>query len=149
VSIVARRERELPTFDGPPVFETPFPHPIGFQVVVKPRPPRMAVGRIAMAKRSQEADQALETIGQLLATGSAAWGPGGGLDLSGDPNKPSAGDWVVYRQYAGQKMRLRKAIEDIDPDGSILSEFILVMLDTDVLARFNSLAEAEKFYAWI
>jgi co-chaperonin GroES (HSP10) len=143
--------RELPTFDAPQVFETPFPAPLGYSVVVKPRPPKKQVGRIATSKKTQEADQALETIGTVLAVGSLAWGASGGLDLTNDPSKPKVGDWVVYRQYAGQKLRLRKSykIEDADPDGSTLSEFILVMLDTDVLARFGSLAEAEKFYAWI
>ena len=143
-------KKPLPTFDAPPVYNTPTPNPLGYQVVVKPRPPKTQRGRIAMAKRSQEAEQMLETIGQLLAVGSLAWGAGGGLDLSADTNKPKVGDWVVFRQHAGQKMRLRKAYQDeADPDGAYVSEFILVMLDTDVLAQFATLEEAEKFYAWI
>lgn len=147
---IARRAKPLQTFEGPPVFETPFPNPLGYCVVVKPRPPKTQRGRLVMAKRSQEAEQALETIGQILAIGSKAWSEGGGLDLSGDPHKPKVGDWVVYRQHAGQKQRVRKAYEEEpDPDGSTLSQFILVMLDTDILAQFPNLAAAEQFYAWI
>ena len=142
--------KPLPTFHTPAVFETPFPTPMGYNVAVKPRPPKRQVGLIATSKRSQEADQALETIGQVLAIGTLAWGPGGGLELTGT-DKPAVGDWVVYRQYAGQKLRLRKAYspDEVDPDGSTLQEFILVMVDTDVLAKFGSLREAESFYAWI
>lgn len=135
-------------FEGDSILEVPFPEPMGFNVVIEPRPPIKQVGSIAMAKRSQEADQALETVGKILAIGPKAWTDEGGLNLA-SPNNPVVGDWIVYRQHSGQKMRLKGNIGDADPDGSTLSKYILVMLDTDVLAKFKSLAEAEKFRSWI
>jgi co-chaperonin GroES (HSP10) len=139
--------RPLQKFEGESLLEIPFPAPIGFQVIIEPRPPTKQVGSILTAKRTQEADQALVTIGKLLAVGSHAW-TGELLDLQGAA-RPKEGDWVVYRQHSGQRLILKNNGEDADPDGTVLSKFILVMVDTDVLARFNSLADAEKFRSWV
>lgn len=119
--------------------------PLGYYVVIEPRPPVKQIGTIVTSAKSQAADQALETVGKLLAVGSLAF-TGEGFTL---PLPPGVGDWVLYRQHAGQKMRLKTNIGDADPDGTSLSKYILVMQDTDVLGVFQTTAEAEKFRSWI
>jgi co-chaperonin GroES (HSP10) len=131
-------------FETAPVYATPTPAPIGYLVAVKPRDPKRQVGLLATSKRTQEAEQALETVGQILAIGELAWTKDFALD-----NRPKIGDWVVYRQHAGQRMKIKGTTEEQDPDGSTLTKFILLLQDTDVLARFDSLTEANQFYAWI
>lgn len=136
--------KPLPQFDTPAVYVTPTPAPLGYLVAVKPRDPKKQVGVIATAKRSQEAEQALEIIGQILAVGELAWSKDFALDV-----KPKVGDWVVYRQHAGQRMKIKGTDNEQDPDGSTLTKFILLLQDTDILARFDSLTEANKFFVWI
>ena len=128
-------------FDTPPVFETPTPRPLGFIVTVKPRDPKKSVGLLATAKRTQEAEQTLETIGQILAIGEKAWTADFNLSVL-----PKVGDWVVYRQHAGQRMKLQPAAGD---GSDTLIKFVLLLTDTDILARFDSFADAAKFYSWI
>jgi co-chaperonin GroES (HSP10) len=135
---------DLPTFESAPVFSTPTPAPLGYLVSVKPRDPKRQVGVIATSKRTQEAEQALETVGQILAIGELAWSKDFALD-----KRPVVGDWIVYRQHAGQRMKIKGADDDRDPDGSTLTKYILLLQDTDVLARFDSLTEANRFFAWI
>ena len=135
---------DLPTFDAVPVYTTPTPAPIGYIVAVKPRDPKRQVGLLATSKRTQEAEQALETIGQILAIGEKAWTTDFALE-----QRPKVGDWVVYRQHAGQRMKLKGLEGDADPDGSTLVKYILLLQDTDVLARFDSLTEANSFFSWI
>lgn len=135
-------ERNLPTFDTPPVYQTPTPNAVGYIVSVKPRDPKQSVGLLATSKRTQEAEQALETIGQILSIGELAWTKDFTL-----AQKPAVGDWVVYRQHAGQRMKI-SGTEEQDAGGTSV-KFILLLQDTDILARFDSLTEARKFYAWI
>jgi co-chaperonin GroES (HSP10) len=138
------RRADLPTFEAAPVFETPTPEAMGYIVSVKPRDPKRQVGLLATAARTQAAEQALETIGQILAIGELAWTKDFALD-----KRPKVGDWVVYRQHAGQRMKVKSAGDEQDPDGSTLVKFILLLQDTDILARFSSLTEANRFFAWI
>lgn len=141
----------LPTFNEAPVFYTPYPAPLSFQVIVLPKPPDTKRGLIELAKRSRQAEQAVGTIGQIIAIGAKAWGKGPEFDLSGDPQQPAIGDWVVYKQHAGQRLRIRKDFtnDDAADEGSPLEEYILIMTDIDILARFKTRAEAERFYAWV
>lgn len=134
--------KPLPTFDVPPVYQTPTPAPMGYIVSVKPRDPKTKIGMLAVSKRTQEAEQALETIGQILAIGELAWSKDFALDV-----RPKVGDWVVYRQHGGQRMKI-SGTEEKDAGGTSV-KFILLLQDTDILARFGSMEEAAKFYAWI
>jgi co-chaperonin GroES (HSP10) len=134
--------RNLPTFDAPPVYQTPTPDAMGYIVSVKPRDPKKSVGLLATSKRTQEAEQALETIGEILSIGELAWTKDFTL-----AKRPEVGNWVVYRQHAGQRMKI-SGTEEHDAGGTSV-KFILLLQDTDILARFDSLEEAKKFYAWI
>jgi co-chaperonin GroES (HSP10) len=70
-----------------------------------------------------------------------------GISFGDDPNMQdlSVGDWVIYRQHAGQKIKFT----DEDPDESEGPvAYLLIMNDTDVLAKLSE-TQAEQAYDWI
>lgn len=137
-------------FVGTAIFEIPLPDPGTVHVLVRPRPPKATIGdgRLVAANRTKNAERAVRTIGQLVAIGALAWkAPAGGVDPMKDPVAQSykVGDWVVYKQHAGQRLRIKQGKEERSED----DQHVLLMTDTDVLARFKSEMEADRYYDWV
>lgn len=130
-------------------FAEPVPQPLGYHIVVRPRPPKEAKGSILLSVKSKQAELMSRTIGQVVAKGELAWKAkmsGSGLDFQSDPVMQgiAVGDWVIYRQHAGQRLRFT----DEDPDGDEVVPFLLIMNDTDVLAKITE-EQSNQFYDWL
>lgn len=137
------------TFAEAPIFASVKPPtPLTYQVVIEPRRPKASsVGGIVFAKRTRQADQALQSIGKIIAVGPLAW-TGSGFTL-GESERPKIGEWVVFRQHGGQPLRIAKKGGNEYSFDDQLEEFYKVLLDTDVLAKFDSEEHANKFYGWV
>lgn len=140
-------------FDGPSITELPIPAPLSYMVVIRPRPPRtkLGTGVLVAATRTQNAERATTTIGQVLALGPLAfrvatsWDPA--LDYTAQSIKP--GDWVQYRQHAGQKLRIKRDANEAADEDNARDEWVITLTDTDVLSKFaGGEAEARRFYDW-
>lgn len=126
------------------------PRPLGFRVIVKPKPAADCIGMIALASRTKNADLASRTIGQLVAIGPLAWKAKlDGLDLSEDTTaqRLKVGDWVIFRQHSGQKIKLAAQAEAFDGDEKT-EQFLLLMTDTDILAALTE-EQVEELYDWV
>jgi hypothetical protein len=145
--------KQLPTFEGKSVFEVDVPAPATFYVIVRPKPPKKQIGSIITAKRTQNAELATRTVGQIVAMGALAWKSGTpDMDPQRDPVAQSiqVGTWVQYRQHAGQKLKIRKDHEaELGGVDEQLDDFLITLADTDVLAVFRDEAHAERFYDWV
>lgn len=139
------------TFDGPSITTPPFAVPTSYYVVLRPRPPNKYHGMIARAKRSQDAERAVATIGEVLAIGPLAWQIKAG-DL--DPLKDSVsqsirvGDWVQYRQGSGQRLRIRQDHVQED-DENARDEYVITVADTDIIGKFADKADSERFFDYL
>jgi hypothetical protein len=145
--------KALPQFEGKAVFDLDPPQPATFYIVVRPNPPKKHIGRIATAKRTQNAELAVRTVGQIVAMGALAFKAGTpDMDPKTDPVSQSikVGTWVQFRQHGGQKLKIRK-----DHDNTLggldeqLDEHLLTMADSDILTVFRDEAHAERFYDWV
>lgn len=131
--------------------EPPIPVPFTYHVIVRPKPPKnMTTGGIALAKRTQNAERAVRTIGQVVAIGALAWkARTDGLNFAECPAAQDigVGDWVCYKQHSGQKLRLRDqdASAGIDDAGD---DYLLIMADTDVLAKLSP-GQQDQFFDWV
>lgn len=128
----------------------PVPKPLGYHVVVKPKPPKEQKGMIALAKRTKQAEMNVRTIGQLVAIGDLAWKANmvnSGLDFRRCDVMRSmdVGDWVIYRAHAGQRLKFT----DQDPDDSDeVMPFLLIMQDTDIVAKITE-EQSNVFFDWV
>jgi len=146
--------KTLPKFDDvKPVFELDPPMATSFYVIVRPKPAKKQIGLIATAKRTQNAELATRTIGQIVAIGALAWKAGTqDLDPLKDPVAQSfkVGDWVQFRQHGGQKLKIRKDFEnDLGGLDEQRDEHLITMADSDILSKFRDEAHAERFYDWV
>lgn len=126
------------------------PQPVGYRVLLKPKPAAKQIGMIATAARTRNADLATRTIGQLVAIGALAWkGEMEGIDYKKDPVASSfeVGDWVVFRQHGAQKIKIGKTAsefaEDEDED-----QCLLILSDTDIFVKLTP-EQADKYYDWM
>jgi hypothetical protein len=104
---------------------------------------------IALAKRSIKAQLAVCSIGQIVTVGAQAWRAGTpDLDPKNDPVAAAleVGDWIHFRQHAGQKLKTGDNVFSTDES---IEDFILVMADTDILGVFRDEAHAAQFYDWV
>jgi Chaperonin 10 Kd subunit. len=146
--------KALPTFTGKAVFELDPPSPPTFYLVVRPKPPKKQTdGGLLLAKRTQNAELATRTVGQVVAMGALAFKAGTpDMDPTKDPVAQSVkvGTWVQYRQHGGQKLKIRKDFDkeaaDVDEQ---LDEHLITIADTDVIGVFRDEAHAERFYDWV
>ena len=81
--------------------------PIMWRVLIEPAPPKEATkGGIILTDDMQQAEGTLTCVGQVLRLGALAFKAKtkAGLDLADEVNAPKAGWWVIFNQYAGQKL---------------------------------------------
>lgn len=133
--------------------KSPVPEPLGYRIVVRPKPAGDKRGSLFLAQRTKNAEMAVRTIGQIVAIGAQAWkAKTEALNFQDDPVASSmkVGDWVVYQHHSGQKLRLRPESgrpvlldDDEAPDS-----FLLLMSDTDILARLTE-EQTEQFTDWL
>lgn len=146
------KQTSLPKFESAPIYDVPVPDVLSYHVIVRPKPAQTkSAGGLIMAKTTKRAELAVRTVGQLMAVGALAWkARTPDLDFSMDPvaSTVKVGDWVVFRQHAGQKLRLRRRHDDAVPVEDD-DEYLLWMADTDILGRFTDQAQAERFYDWV
>lgn len=129
-------------------FAPPVPQPLGYHVVVKPKPATETKGMIALATRTKQAEMNVRTIGQILAIGGLAWKAemrNSGLNFQSDPvmRDMKVGDWVVYRAHAGQRLKFT----DEDTADEVIP-FLLIMQDTDVIAKITE-EQAGQLFDWV
>lgn len=106
----------------PEGFFEDLPQPLYWRILVLPRSAQeRSKGGIYLAASSQEAQEHLCYIGQVLAVGPGAFKE---ARLCGD--KVEIGSWVVYGRYAGQRLEYKK---------NGLSVKLLIVNDDEVLAR--------------
>lgn len=132
--------------EGPSLAQKYVPklEPVGFYVVLKPKPPRKNIGILATAKRTQKAQMAVVTVGQILEIGALAWKKTGEVDYTQDPVARSfkVGDWVKFRKASGQ----RENYGDMSDDA--VDNFLITVADSDILAKIAT-KDVEKFYDWV
>lgn len=98
--------------------------PLHWYILIRPKQPkRESDGGIILTPDTQEAQEHLVFCGQVLKTGGLAFQAKtrAGLDLGAQPNLPQIGDWVVFGQYAGQRMELQD------------ESTVLILADTEIL----------------
>lgn len=81
--------------------------PINWKVLIRPLPPKeTTAGGIVLPSDVVEAEQQLTCVAEVVRLGGLAFQAQtkAGLDLSREPNRPTAGSWVLCHQYAGQKI---------------------------------------------
>lgn len=139
-----RQKVKLKKFDGTPIFAAPVIKPATFYVLLKPKAPKTSIGVIALSKRTRKAQQAVCTMGQIVAIGDLAWKAGTDLDYSkcSVVSNFKVGDHVVYRQHTGQKQRYGevKSADELD-------EFLLIVADSDIMGHVPA-GDVDKFYDW-
>jgi co-chaperonin GroES (HSP10) len=140
----------LPTFDAPPAAApVSIPRPLAYHVIVEPRePPSASAGGIILAQKTRRANRATDTIGVLKAVGQFAWtAKTPELDWSLLNNPPQVGDWVIFRQHAGQKLRLRVDAQTLRAGDQEDEQYLLIMADTDIIGSLTP-DQAKQFYSW-
>lgn len=152
---------DYPTFGGemlpsptPRLLEPytgPLPTVLHYSVIVRPKPPLKQIGRIALADRTKRANLATETVGQILGMGANAFRMDvNGCDMKAETNWPKVGDWVIYRQNAGQRLRLRSEMDRVKAlDGSSADEVhLLLMSDSDIVCKIPE-SEVHEYFSWV
>lgn len=92
--------------------------PIFWRVLVKPKSSvTMSKGGIALPEDTQESQNVLNYIGQVVDMGMLAFTH---KRLEGEGNLPKVGDWVVYGRYAGQPMKYKDERYIVINDDEIL-----------------------------
>lgn len=140
-----------PEFDAP-ASRPPIslPHCVGYHVLVEPRePPSTSVGGIVLPQKTKRANRATDYIGTLLAVGQFAWqAKTPELDWNALERKPQVGELVVFKQMAGQKMRLRQQQAEMIAGDLEDEHYLLLMADTDIIGILTP-EQAEQFYSWV
>lgn len=81
--------------------------PIFWRVLIAPAPPKEETkGGIILTDDTRAAESTLTCVGKVLRMGSLAFKAKtkAGLDLADEVNAPKVGWWVLFNQYAGQKL---------------------------------------------
>ena len=132
--------------EGPSITKKTSPelHPVGFYVILKPKPPRKKIGLLETATRTQKAQMAVLTQGQIVAIGALAWNKTGDVDYTQDPiaHGFKIGDWVKFRKNSGQ----REYYGDMGAEDAI-DNFLITVADSDILAKIPN-KDVGKFYDW-
>ena len=160
---MAGKSIEYPTFEGesttfgssarpsaPPPYKGPVPRALHFTVIIRPKPPIKNIGMIALADRTKRANLATETVGQILAVGANAFMlETGGVDMKRE-TWPKLGDWVIYRQNAGQRLRMTSEMDRVKAEGGSASDevHLLLMTDSDIVCAIPE-SEVYDYYSWV
>ena len=116
-----------------------------FYVLVKPRRAPKKKGLIILTDETRDADQATNTVGQVIALGDLAYKTKpAGLDYALDSNAPKEGDWVRYAKHSGQPFKVK------NPSGGEGDEFeqYVIITDTDILGVIP-VEEIDNHVGWI
>jgi hypothetical protein len=117
-----------------------------FYILVKPRTAPKRKGLIVLTEDTREADQATNTVGQVIALGPLAYKTKpAGLDYSADTNQPVEGSWVRYAKHAGQPFKVR--VQPAEPGGDEFERYVLIT-DTDILGTIPD-EMVEAHVGWI
>lgn len=142
---------KLPAFDAPPAAAPiSYPSPVGYHVIVEPRkPPAATAGGIVLAQKTRRANRATDYIGTVVAMGQFAFtAKTAEIDWATLKDAPKVGDLVVYKQHAGQKLRLRQQQQELIDGDDEDEAYLLLMYDTDLIAKVTP-EQAEQFYSWV
>jgi co-chaperonin GroES (HSP10) len=119
------------SFEHPADWYDNMPIPIYWRVLVRPLvSKKYSKGGIALPVQSQDDQDTLNYIGQIMAMGALA---GKHERLSGEPRAPQLGEWVGYGRYAGQVITFK-------------NEKLLVLNDDEILCIVPD-PDALKIYA--
>lgn len=133
-------------------FAPPVPEPMGFNVIVQPlRPEKERESGLVLANITINADLQTKTVGKIVAKGALAWkAKTDALDLGSDPVAAGVevGDLVVFRQHAGQRLKLRSIRDEKFPGDEEQDSWLLIMQDTDILAKLKP-GQESAFYDWL
>ncbi len=81
----------------------PIPQPILWRIVIRPLESQKKVGDIVMTEKTQEDQQYITVVGQVVAMGEQAYKS----PKLQDSNNPTLGSWVLYPTNAGQRIELQ------------------------------------------
>lgn len=140
-------EREALNLD--PVDPALVPEPLGYRVIVRPKPAAEKQGSIYLAARTKNTDLAVRTIGQVLKIGPLAWtATFEGMDYKSDAVARSIqpGDWVVFRQNAAQKIKIGRKENSYGDEPE--DQYLLILSDTDIFAKLTP-EQAATLYDWV
>lgn len=140
----------LPTFEAPPAAApVSIPRPLAYHIIVEPREPdSTSKGGILFAQKTRRANRATDTIGIVKAIGQFAWqAKTPELDWSLLENPPGVGDWVIFKQHAGQKLRLRTEQGALIAGDQEDEQYLIIMADTDIMGVLTP-EQAKQFYSW-
>lgn len=143
--------KTYPTFDAPTAAApVSLPHCVGYHVLVEPRePPSESTGGIILAQKTRRANRATDYIGVLRGTGQFAWtAKTPELDWNQLEVKPQIGDWVIFKQHAGQKLRLRQDQATMVAGDKEDEAYLIMMADTDIIGTLTP-EQAKQFYSWV
>jgi len=113
------------------------PMPVGWRVIVKPKEAKtMSDGGLDLTP-TEDAQEHLVYIGELVAVGEAAFKSrtAGGLDMKKWAVVPQVGDSVFFAPYGGLQIRQRGEKKPLR-----------LLNDTDVLAIAS---DPDAYYSWI
>jgi co-chaperonin GroES (HSP10) len=137
--------------DRPVLVLDTLPKPMSYHVIIEPRkPPETSAGGIVLAQKTRRANRACDYIGKVLSIGSLAFkAKTPELDLSLETGWPNVGDWVAFKQHAGQKLKLRRDANELRARNEEDEDYLIVLNDTDIIAVFKSDQDTDQFYSWV
>jgi co-chaperonin GroES (HSP10) len=113
------------------------PIPVGWKVIVRPRSAKtMSDGGIDVSA-TEDAQEHLVYMGELVAVGEAAFTSrtAGGLDMAAWKARPEVGDTVFFAPYGGLQIRQRGEKKPLR-----------LLNDTDILGIAG---DPDMYYSWI
>lgn len=117
-----------------------------FYVLIRPRRAPKRKGMILLPEDTREADEATNTVGEVIALGDLAYKTKpAGLDYALDTNAPKVGDWVRYTKHAGQPFKVRNPDATGEDDQS---ERYVIVSDTDILGVIPA-SEVGNHVGWV
>lgn len=114
------RPREKLAFDPN---KLPIKVSLWYVLVAPVSPMKRSEGGIELPSEAVRAEAYLISIGKILDMGDFAYKSKtlAGLDLATDTRKPSIGEFVLYTQYAGTRMKMRDGRE------------LVILSDTEII----------------
>lgn len=110
---------------------------VGWKILVKPKEGKTTSEGGVDISATVEAEEHLVYVGEIIAMGEAAFTARtqGGIDMSKWKVRPQPGDHIIFKTYAGMRVR---------PKGE--KKFLLLMNDTDVQAIIE---DPNEYYSWV
>jgi len=116
--------------DNPPVM-------VGWKVLIKPKMGKTETESGIDISVTAEAEEHLGYVGEIVAMGESCFTAKtqGNIDMSQWKVRPQVGDQVLFKTYAGMRIR---------PKGE--KKFLLLMNDTDIMAIID---DPDDYFAWV